>query len=249
MKNEIPRFTFVPMFISRTMNLKTTLRVSGISYLMIFLTGFYANFFVLEAIVVSTDPITTVTNFIEYRPMLRAGILGFLAMLFFDVVLVGSLYYVTNKVNRRMTILASGFRMLHALAFAVALASLFHIYGMTDPATGLDLNQLEPKITLALENFDSIWTLGLLFFGVHLFLLGYLCIKSNGIAKGLGVMLLLAALGYLTDCSAKLFMGNYVDYQEVFGLLVIILGVVGELTFTIWLLFKGFFDARLESIG
>lgn len=226
------------------MDFKQALRVSGISYLMIFLAGFYANFFVLETMVVPLDPKTTVTNFIQYRPMLRAGILGFVVMLLFDVTLVGSLYYITNQANRRLSILASGFRLLHALAFAIALASLFHIYQLTGHTDYLNLEQIQPAIMSALANFDTIWTLGLLLFGVHLIFLGYLCLKSKWVAKFVGVMLLLAAVGYLTDCTAKLFMGNYVDYQEVFGFLVIVLGVLGELTFTIWLLFKGFFGNR-----
>lgn len=226
------------------MDFKQALRVSGISYLMIFLAGFYANFFVLETMVVPLDPKTTVTNFIQYRPMLRAGILGFVVMLLFDVTLVGSLYYITNQANRRLSILASGFRLLHALAFAIALASLFHIYQLTGHTDYLNLEQIQPAIMSALANFDTIWTLGLLLFGVHLIFLGYLCLKSKWVTKFVGVMLLLAAVGYLTDCTAKLFMGNYVDYQEVFGFLVIVLGVLGELTFTIWLLFKGFFGNR-----
>lgn len=226
------------------MDFKQALRVSGISYLMIFLAGFYANFFVLETMVVPLAPKTTVTNFIQYRPMLRAGILGFVVMLLFDVTLVGSLYYITNQANRRLSILASGFRLLHALAFAIALASLFHIYQLTGHTDYLNLEQIQPAIMSALANFDTIWTLGLLLFGVHLIFLGYLCLKSKWVAKFVGVMLLLAAVGYLTDCTAKLFMGNYVDYQEVFGFLVIVLGVLGELTFTIWLLFKGFFGNR-----
>ena len=226
------------------MNLKQAYRVSGISYLMIFLAGFYANFFVLETLVVPLDPKTTIANFIQYRPLLRAGILGFVVMLLFDVVLVGSLYFITYEVNRRFTILASGFRLLHALAFTIALASLFHIYQLTGHTDGLDLEQMQPAIMSALANFDAIWTMGLLFFGVHLIFLGYLCLKSKLVAKGVGVMLLFAALGYLVDCSAKLFMANYIDYQDFFGLLVIVFGVVGELTFTIWLVFKGFFGSR-----
>ncbi len=34
-------------------------------------------------------------------------------------------------------------------------------------------------------------------------------------------------------------LANYADYKEVFTMIVVIPGVVGELSFTVWLLVKG----------
>ena len=80
----------------------------------------------------------------------------------------------------------------------------------------------------------------LLFFGVHLLLLGFLVLKANYIPRLIGVLLILAAFGYTIDGFSKLFLTSYKDYKTVFETFVILTGVIGELSFTIWLLIKGF---------
>ena len=59
----------------------------------------------------------------------------------------------------------------------------------------------------------------------------------------LGVALLasaaIGALGYLTDSFAQFLLLNYADYKAVFEMIVVIPGVVGEFSFTVWLLVKG----------
>ncbi len=220
------------------MDLRKALVISGLSYLMIFITGFYANFSILETMVVPDNVGVTVANFIGQRTRFGSGILAFLGMLIFDLVLVFSLYSVTKDTNRKLTIVASMFRMLHAIGFGIALISLIRIYLITVNPVGMGIN-LEDIIMHSLERFDSTWTLGLLLFGVHLAFLGYLSVKSAIIPKSIGYLLLLAALGYLVSCSAKLVLPGYADYEQFFESMVVLFGVVGELSFTIWLLIKG----------
>ncbi|MBO0340416.1 MAG: DUF4386 domain-containing protein [Bacteroidota bacterium] len=226
------------------MYLRKALVISGLSYLMIFITGFYANFSILETMVVSDNVEVTVANFIGQRTRLGSGILAFLGMLIFDVVLVFSLYPVTKQTNRKLTIVASVFRMLHAIGFGIALISLIRIYHLTDSPGSMDVIELEDSIMHLLEKFDSTWTLGLLFFGIHLAFLGYLSVKSAIIPKSIGYLLLLAALGYLVSCSAKLVLTVYTDYEQFFESMVVLFGVVGEFSFTIWLFIKGLKKAQ-----
>ena len=96
------------------------------------------------------------------------------------------------------------------------------------------------RVSELLFDFDTLWTVGLLFFGIHLILLGYLVIKSTYIPKTLGLLLILAAIGYIIDGMAKLFMSNYIDYKDIFEIIVIMPSVIGEFSFTVWLLIKGF---------
>jgi hypothetical protein len=51
--------------------------------------------------------------------------------------------------------------------------------------------------------------------------------------------LIIAASGYLIDSFANLLLPNYADYEAIFALVVIIPGIIGELSFTFWLLLKG----------
>lgn len=76
-------------------------------------------------------------------------------------------------------------------------------------------------------------------FGLHLLVLGYLIFKSEYIPGFIGVLLLIAGLGYLIDSFANFLLPNYADYASIFMLIVVVPGVIGELSFTLWLLLKG----------
>lgn len=213
-------------------------KISGIAYVMIFLAGFYANFAVLESLIDSSNPSINTANFINKHSQFRNGLIGFIVMLFFDLVLVWSLFGITKSISKNTSYIASFFRLLHALLFGFALFKLGEIYQLTFNVS--NSTNLQNNVSELLFDFDTLWTVGLLFFGIHLILLGYLAIKSTFIPKTLGLLLILAALGYIIDGLAKLYMSNYIDYNDVFEVIVLMPSVIGEFSFTVWLLIKGF---------
>jgi hypothetical protein len=94
-------------------------------------------------------------------------------------------------------------------------------------------------VTLFLNAFDYGWLLALVFFGIHLLVLGYLVFHSGYTPRILGVLLIIAGLGYLTDSFAQFLLPNYADYESIFLLIVALPGTISELSFCFWLLFKG----------
>lgn len=225
--------------------MKQFAKISGISYLMIFLAGFYANFAVLESLIDSSNSLITAENFINNHSQFRNGLLGFAVMLFFDVVLIWSLFGLTKSISKSISYLASFFRFLHALFFGVALFKLWEIYQLTFNVS--NASGIQNRVSELLLSFDTLWTVGLVFFGVHLIVLGYLAIKSTYIPKALGLLLYMAAIGYIVDGMAKLFMPNYSDYKSIFEVIVILPSVIGEFSFTVWLLIKGFKKQTLKQ--
>lgn len=225
--------------------MKHLARISGIAYLMIFLGGFYANFAVLESLIDSSNPIITTKNFNENHSQFGNGLIAFIVMLFFDILLVWSLFGLTKTIRKNTSYLASFFRLLHALFFGVALFKLWEIYQLTSNVS--NASGLQNRISELLLGFDTLWTIGLLFFGINLIVLGYLVIKSTYIPKAIGVLLMLAALGYIIDGIAKLFMSNYSDYKDIFEVIVVMPSVIGEFSFTVWLLIKGFTKQTLQQ--
>lgn len=213
-------------------------KISGIAYVMIFISGFYANFVVLESLTDTANASITTANIINNHSQFGNGLLGFVMMLIFDALLVWSLFGLTKSVSKNISYLASFFRLLHALFFGFALFKLWTIYQLTYNTN--NFVDLQHHVTKLLLDFDSLWTVGLLFFGIHLIVLAYLAIKSHYIPKALGLLLLLAAIGYIIDSMAKLLMTNYFDYKDVFEVIVIMPSVIGEFSFTVWLLIKGF---------
>lgn len=199
-------------------NSRTLSLTAGLSYWVIFFAAIFANFFVLEAIIKS--PIETVqTNHLIFR----FGIVAFLITVVFDVVVAWALFklYQTHD----LIVLSTFFRMMHAAIMGVAIFAL-----------PLALNSTtEVEILIQIDIFNTIWLIGLFFFGIHLVLLSIIIKKPTFIA----IFLLIAGVMYTTDTAAHFLISNYEDYSSVFLFLVAIPSVIGEMSFAIWLIIKG----------
>jgi Domain of unknown function (DUF4386) len=80
--------------------------------------------------------------------------------------------------------------------------------------------------------FKNHWYFGIIIFGAHLLLLGYLVFRSHYIPRILGVVLIITGLGYLlTTIRPYLFPNINVDFAKF--------TFYGELIFMLWLLIKG----------
>ncbi len=222
--------------------------IAGIGYLVIFITGIYANFFILESLVVPGDAVATTENITNNATQFRGGILSFILMVAFDVVLAWALYGLFKSVDLSIAQLSAWLRLVNATIFGVALYHLFSVLQLTgslDFAAIFSAEQLPAQVMLSLSAFNHIWLIGLVFFGIHLLFLGYLIIKSGEVPKVLGILLIVAGGGYLGDSFANFMLPNYTDYKDVFALLVIVPGVIGELSFTVWLLWRGLRKKRV----
>lgn len=217
-------------------------KIAGFGYLIIFISGIFANFFVLDSLIVPEDAATTANNIMENLALFRIGILSFIIMVIFDVVLAWALYILLKPVDKDISLLSAWLRLVNSTIFGIALYNLFSVLQILSGAgylTIFETGQLQSQVMLFLNAFNYTWLIGLVFFALHLFFLGYLIFRSSYIPKILGVLLIVASLGYLTDSFANFLLPNYADYEEIFMLVVIVPGVIGELSFTFWLLLKG----------
>ena len=62
---------------------------------------------------------------------------------------------------------------------------------------------------ILLKAFDSIWAFGLIIFGGHLFVIGYLSFKANTIPKVISILLVIASIGYMLIHFYKVFLPQF----------------------------------------
>lgn len=200
------------------MNSRELSIIAGISYIVIFFAAIFANFFMLESL--TQDPVGTVE---QNSIMVRIGILAFLLTVLFDVVVAWALYemYKKNPINR----LSTYFRLMHAVIMGVA---IFALPLTLSSSTG-------SEILMYVNIFNIIWLIGLFFFGFHLILLGKIIKRPRLI----GLFLIIAGIMYVLDTIAHFVLPNYQIYSGIFLMLVAIPSILGEMSFAIWLLFKG----------
>ena len=125
--------------------------------------------------------------------------------------------------------------MVYTVIALVALLNLVTVLQLLSTSDILAVSQSDPlqhQIMFSLNTFRSHWYFGLLFFGIHLGLLGYLVFRSTYIPRILGVLLVIAGLGYLLNSLKPfLFPDIQLDFAEY--------TFYGELIFMLWLLIKG----------
>ena len=197
---------------------RTLSLITGISYLIIFFAAIFANFFVLESII--KNPLETIQ---QETMNVRFGIVAFLITVVFDVVVAWALYelYKSHPLSR----LSTYFRLMHAAIMGVAIFALPMALSLTTAQ----------EILKQVDLFNTIWLIGLFFFGIHLILLGKIISKPKLIAQ----FLVLAGIMYMVDTSAHFLLPNYEKYSSLFLALVAIPSIIGEMSFAIWLLIKG----------
>jgi hypothetical protein len=139
-------------------------------------------------------------------------------------------------------LLSGWLRLVNSTIFAIALFHLFDVLQILSDAEYLNAfepGQLHARVMLLLNTFNNTWLIGLVFFGIHLFILGYLIFRSDYMPRTIGILLIVAGLGYLLDSFAHFLLTNYADYKDIFLMVVIVPGIIGELSLTFWLLLKG----------
>lgn len=140
-----------------------------------------------------------------------------------------------NSVMVRGDPLATAANVVASQGLSTAVPALLLLRGTGDLAA-FDPDQVAALVVLSMEvNAFLVLVWGLLF-GFHLALLGVLVYRSTFWPKTLGVLLAVAAVGYLAQGYGHLLAPQF---DPVLSRVAVLLAVPGELAFAVWLLWKG----------
>jgi hypothetical protein len=214
---------------------RTAALVAGLGLLMMAILAPFANFYVLQNLVVANDAKATADKIMASSGLFRLGIVCFLIVAVLDVIVAWALHVLLEPVNKSLSLLAAWFRVAYAAVFAIALIPLLGVVQLLSGAEylkGLETNQLHAQVMLSLSAFHDGWDLGLVIFGCHLLGLGYVLFKSGFVPQWLSILVSIAGGGYLADSFGKFLIPNY-------NITVAAFTFVGEFLLIFWLLWKG----------
>lgn len=192
--------------------------------------------FVHSNLVVLGDISTTYNNIASSIMLFKAEIVGWIVILILDVIVAWSFYIFLKPIDQELALLASWLRLTYAAILGIAILNLIYVLLLSNNASVTD--PLRENVTFYLEAFEMIWSVGLIVFGVHLLIVGWITFHSNSIPKIISILLVLAAIGYIGIhlCKTFLIEQNIITTIE---LIFNIPMIAGELGFGLWLLFKG----------
>src|SRR5215216_1229539 len=213
--------------------LRTAALIAGIGLLIMVVAAPFAELFAFPKLVVAGNAAETTQNILANQTLFTAAIFGYLITFLCDLVVAWALYVLLQPVNQELSLLTAWFRLVYTVIALEALLNLVTILRLLNTENPLT----DFQVMLSLSAFRTHWYFGLLFFGIHLVLLGYLVLKSNYIPRILGILLMIAGLGYLlSNLKPFLFPNVNLDFAEY--------TFYGELIFMLWLLLRG---ARIQE--
>jgi hypothetical protein len=202
----------------------TAALIAGISLLVMAIIAAYANFAVIMNVEVPDDPIATAANIVGSAGQLRLAVAGFIIIVLLDVIVAWGLYIVLRSVNPSLSLLGGWLRLAYAAILAVSINSLLN---------ALHAVPMDPALAgLFIESFNSLWQIGLIIFGVHLIVVGVLAWQSEFIHWLIGLLLIIAGLGYIVDGFGTVLIPDYSLDLAVFTF-------IGEVVLILWLLIRG----------
>jgi hypothetical protein len=232
---QLPQSTKKEAATTNKMTLGTAALVAGIGLLIMVIAAPFAELYVFPKLIVPGNATETAGNIIANQKLFTAAIFGYLITFICDLLVAWALYALLKPVNENLSLLTAWFRLVYTVIALVALLNLVTIVRLLSTSgtlAALAPDQLSAQIMLSLSTFRSNWYFGLVFFGIHLGLLGYLVFRSGYIPRILGVLLVITGLGYLlTNLKPYLFPDINLDFAEY--------TFYGELIFMLWLLIRG----------
>jgi hypothetical protein len=214
-------------------------RAAGLMYLLVALLAPFAEFFVRKGLIVPGDPAATAANVVASESLFRAGFASDLAVFVMEVALAAVLFVLFRPVSRPLALVMAFARLAMATVLGFNLLNMFTgLQLLTGPAyaAAFESRQLQGLAFVFLNAQSDGYKLGMVFFGLHLAVLGYLVYRSGFLPRILGILMMVSALGYLADSFTAFLFPQYTDTLAV---VVVVTALIGELPLALWLLIKG----------
>lgn len=227
-----------------------TARIAGIGYLVIFALAILANFIALEPIATSGDIAGTAAGIASNEPIYRAAVAAFILVLIADVIVGWALFVVLRPADASLSLLVLLFRLVYTIAHVgvvLGLASALRFATETYLAAAMEPH----AAALAYQHFTGHgagFAITLIFFGVHLLLLGTLINRAGYIPKAIGWLLLPSGIAYLVDGFGRILIGSYGPNADLMTILIFVPALVGEGSLMLWLIARGV-DTRRYAGG
>ncbi len=219
-------------------------RTGGILYAFIILAALFGEVRVRGRLLVSGNAAATAANILGSETLFRAGIAAEMLTCVCDVALAAILYILLKAIDPTLALLAAFFRLTFVSLYAVA--KLFEIVTLLLLKGGnvvkvIQLKQLQSMAYLSLGVHAYGYGASLLFFGFSTLLFGYLIYRSGYLPRLIGILLVIAGVGYAAYSLAQM-LSPAITEKLLFPWLLLP-GFFAELGLCLWLILRGV-DAR-----
>src|SRR6266699_681063 len=229
---------------------RSVARMAGVFYLLTILAGIFAQGFIADRLIIFGDAAATATNILTHRGLFQLGFTLYLIEMACQIATVALFYVLLRPVSKSVALSAAFLELtgcvIKTFARVFFIVPLF-VLGVTNSSapggvsvlSGFSTQQLQGLALLLLKVNDQGAAMALAFFGFSTVLNGYLIFRSTFLPKFLGVLGMVAGLGWLTFLYPPL---GYRAFP-----FIALLGLIGAALTIFWLLVYGVNEERWKE--
>jgi len=208
-------------------------RLAGFLYLIANVPAPFALIYLPARFIVRGDAAATAHNIMASESLFRLGIVAHLFNLIANLLLVLALYQLLKVVSKRIAALMVMF-VLAAVPIGMLnelnQIAVLQLLSGTDYLNVFTTEQLQSLAYQFIRLHSQGISIMMIFWGLWLFPMGYLIFKSNFMPRIIGILLMIACMGYVIESFAAV-LGYNVSLIFFTGW--------GEMVLMLWLLIKG----------
>jgi len=206
-------------------------RIAGLFYLSNFLAGGIA-VGPSTRLFVAGNAAATAANIIAHPSLYWTGFAGFILMAATYIAVTALFYQLFRPVNKDLSVMAAFFSIIGcaivAISAAFYAAPSLMLTGQF--ANAFSTVQVQAQSYMFLRLFTECFNMSFVFFGFYMSIVGWLAYKSTFLPPILGILVMIAGIEGLTFLSPP-----FVAMLKPW----ILAGSIGEVTLTLWLIFRG----------
>lgn len=192
--------------------------LTGLSIFLMAIAAGYAYGFSFLKIHVENNPIETMNNIKLNSTLFYSGAVVWLIILLTDLIASYGIYKYLSVFHKPFALCAGSIRLIYSIILGLGIITLFK--GNT-------------------QGFLNIWSFGLIIFGVHLLVTGIASFYSYELSNVLSILLIFAGLSYILVNGMIHITPTTSELSKILERILSIPMTIGELSFAIWLVFKG----------
>ncbi len=172
----------------------------------------------------------THSNLLGNLQLYLSMLIGIVLIIILDILVSWTIYHFFKNDNKKIAIIAFILRIIYAAIFGAATYFLIANLGQGSNNELLNCN---------FNSFETVWSLGLIVFGLHLFAVGILMKVHRNIPKVLWILTLIAGISYVGVHILKSILPQLSEFTETLNNILALPMALGELGLAIWLIIKG----------
>ena len=210
--------------------------MDGVLYLGLAVAGFVGYIFARNQLYVVDDPAATLANLVEQASLARFGIAADLSVVLLQALAAVWFFKLFRRENSFAAASIAAFGLVNAALIAVATAFSATALAVANNAALTLAGGQSATVQLLYSLNETGWNIGGLFFGLWLFPMGYVIVKSGVMPIWLGRLLMAGGVAYVVSTYITMVVP---DAPEAVSGLLIGLATIGEFWIIGYLLIFG----------